>query len=131
MTFPVDLTVADTRIGSSEFGDYQYARFLEWAFFERQSKGAFIRNISVARTEVNEANGVISGQREYYCRAYGLSKDELLRRILEADSQGISIPELHRRLIEEAQENSNANLSLLPKQEPPQKTRGRKIQGKK
>lgn len=113
----------DTRIGSSEFGDFQYAQFIEWCFYERQSKGGFLRNLAVARTGANES--IISAQREYYCKVYGIDSDELMRRILEADANGISIVELHRQLTEEAMNNPKADLSLLPKLQEPKK-RGRK-----
>lgn len=114
----------DTRIGSSEFGDYQYAKFIEWCFYERQSKGGFLRNLAAARTEANQS--VIADQRNYYCRVYGISEDEMLRRILEADAEGITIVELHRQLTEEARNNPNADLSLLPKLQEPKK-RGRSL----
>jgi hypothetical protein len=113
----------DTRIGSSEFGDFQYAQFIEWCFYERQSKGGFLRNLAVARTESNQP--VIASQREYYCKVYGIDPDELMRRILEADANGVSIVELHRQLTEEAMNNPQADLSLLPKLQEPKK-RGRR-----
>jgi hypothetical protein len=114
----------DTRIGSSEFGDYQYAAFIEWCFYERQAKGAFLRNLAVARTESNAT--LIETQRAYYCRVYGISEDELLRRILEADAEGITIVELHRQLIDEARSNPEADLTLLPKLQEA-KRRGRSL----
>lgn len=118
------LAPMDTRIGSSEFGDYQYAKFIEWCFYERQSKGGFLRNLAVARTEANEP--VMASQRDYYCKVYGISADELLRRIIESDAEGTTIVELHRQLTEEARNNPNADLSLLPKLQEPRK-RGRSL----
>lgn len=114
----MDFSVADTRIGSSELGDFQYARFILWAFLVRQSKGGFIRNIAVARTEANEPS--IQQMTEFYCAAYGLSEEELLRKVLEADALGKSSVELHRQLEAE----SSGDTSILPKRS--SKKRGRK-----
>lgn len=114
----------DTRIGSAEFGDYQYSEFVEWCFFERQSKSSFLRNLAVARTAENSA--VRAAQRDYYCRVYGIDEQTLLRRVLEADSQGLTIVELHRQLSEEAIHNPTADPSLLPKSLEP-KRRGRSL----
>jgi hypothetical protein len=111
-----NMNVSDTRIGSSEFGDYQYARFVFWAFLERQSKGAFLRNVAVARTEANASN--ISAAAEYYCKLYGFeSPEELWCAVLQADSDGISVAELHRRLQLDAVDRGG-DLSLSPKAKP-------------
>lgn|GEM_PF-2971151 len=115
----METVVADTRIGSSEFGDYQYARFVLWAFLVRQSKGAFLRNIAVARTEANQ--GTIAESLAYYCQVYGLEEEELLRRVLAADADGKSSVSLHQELEEESRDRGDH--SLLPKRSEKKKKR--------
>jgi len=90
------ITPSDTRIGSAEFGDYHYDRFLVWAFVDRQSKAALLRNLAVARTDANK--DLIDDKLQYYCDLYNLGQAELLERIRQADLKGISIPQLHKLL---------------------------------
>jgi hypothetical protein len=88
--------VPDTRISSAEFGDYHYKRFLSWCFVERQSKAAFLRNVAVSRTESNREE--INHGFNHYCKAYGLTEEELLECLTQADANNVSIAQLHERL---------------------------------
>lgn len=88
--------VSDTRISSAEFGDFDYKRFLVWAFTERQSKAAFLRNIGVARTRDNLS--VTDTALQHYCELYQLTDDELRTYIYLADQNNVSIAALHQRL---------------------------------
>jgi hypothetical protein len=97
-----DSVANNTRITSADFGDYHYQQFLNWTFCDRQSKAALIRNLAVARTDANTE--LISGKLEYYTELYGLTMAELQKRIFEADAEGISVAELHRRLTAEAEQ---------------------------
>jgi hypothetical protein len=92
--------VADTRIGSAEFGEYHYQQFLGWSFCDRQSKAALLRNLAVARTDANQES--IDRKIAFYAKLYRLTSDELLERIRLADEQKISIAKLHETLAKEA-----------------------------
>jgi hypothetical protein len=92
--------VVDTRVGSAEFGDYHYTELLKWAFGDRKSKAALIRDIGVARVDANQ--DLINRKLDYYITLYGKSEAELIERIREADEEGISIAKLHQTLAEEA-----------------------------
>jgi hypothetical protein len=94
------VTVADTRITCAEFGDYHYQEFLSWAFLDRQSKAALLRNMAIARTDSNQA--LIERKLSYYARLYKKTVEEIQQRILQADDEGLSVVELHRRLATEA-----------------------------
>ena len=94
--------VADTRISSSEFGEYHYQLFVQWAFIERQSKAAFLRNIAVARTEANRSE--VDDGLEFYANRYRMTVQELIDRIAELDQQKLSISQIHQRLDEESQQ---------------------------
>lgn len=92
--------VSDTRIGSAEFGGYHYQRHLAWSFCDRQSKAALLRNLAVARIDANQQ--LIDRKLEYYAHLYGVSVEELLQRIMDADDQKISIAKLHQVLAAES-----------------------------
>lgn len=92
--------VADTRIGSAEFGDYHYSEFLKWCFGDRQSKAALLRNLAAARTDANQ--DLIDRKMSYYARLYKLTEDQLFERIRQADEQNISVAKLHQTLASEA-----------------------------
>ncbi len=91
-----------TRITSAEFGDFNYQQYLEWIFVEGQGKAEHIRNMAVARTEANRPRA-IEGL-NHYAKVYGLSVEELGRRIRELDAQKKTILQIHRILQEEALE---------------------------
>jgi hypothetical protein len=91
---------ADSRIGSSEFGEYHYEEFLKWSFGDRKSKAALLRDVAVARTDANK--DLIDRKIEFYADLYGLSVEELIDRIREADDRKTSIPKLHEQLAQEA-----------------------------
>jgi hypothetical protein len=101
--------VADTRVGSAEFGDYHYNEFLKWSFGDRKSKAALLRDIAVARTDANKE--LLDRKIAYYCHLYGLTEEELVDRIRQADEDNISVAKLHQTLAAEA--------GLNPKQTKP------------
>lgn len=90
--------IRDTRVTSGEFGDYAYRKFLWWAFGQMQTKGLFLRNVAVNRTEdpVNAAGADDAGN--FYSQLYGIPVEELQEILLKADKNGVSIVELHNRL---------------------------------
>jgi hypothetical protein len=92
--------MADTRIGSAEFGEYHYQEFLNWSFCDRQSKAALLRNVAVARTDANQE--LIDRKMEAYAKLYNLTTEQLRERIREADERGVSIAKLHQNLAKEA-----------------------------
>lgn len=92
--------VADTRIGSAEFGDYHYTEFLKWSFGDRQSKAALLRNLAAARTDANQE--LIDRKIAYYANLYKLTEEQLIERIRLADESNISIAKLHQTLAAEA-----------------------------
>lgn len=92
--------VADTRIGSAEFGDYHYTQFLMWSFGDRKSKAALLKDIGVARTDANQES--IDRKIAYYARLYNLTEDQLIDRIRQADEENVSVAKLHQTLAAEA-----------------------------
>ena len=94
------ITVADTRISTAELGDFHYQRFLQWALVENQAKGAFAANIIKARIASNE--GLINSGLEFYANQYGLSVEELQQRVADLDAEGNSVPQIRRKLQQEA-----------------------------
>jgi len=94
------LIVADTRIGSAEFGDYHYTEFLKWSFGDRQSKAALLRNLAVARTDANQE--LIDRKVAYYASLYKMTEEQLVDRIRLADEANISVAKLHQTLAAEA-----------------------------
>lgn len=106
------IPVKDTRIQSAEMGDFHYRKFLEWAFVNRQTKGAFLANIGKARVaDSGNTKEQLEGL-EHYSRLYNLSIDEVKDCIAQADQNGVSVVELHDRLAkglrgEEATKRSN------------------------
>jgi hypothetical protein len=87
---------SDTRISAAELGEFHYARFILWAFVERQSKAQFGRNILVSRTEGNRAE--IDQGLAFYVSHYKINLDELQNRVLELDEQGLTIAQIHEIL---------------------------------
>jgi hypothetical protein len=77
-----DLTV-DKRIGSGEFPIYHYKRLLLWGFCDRKSKGALLKDIGVARVEVNDAT--IERKLEATAQHYHISVAELSQLIFSMD----------------------------------------------
>lgn len=92
--------VADTRVGSAEFGDYHYNEFLKWSFGDRKSKAALLKDVGVARTDANQE--LIDRKIAYYSRLYGLTEEQLIDRIRQADEENISVAKLHQNLVAEA-----------------------------
>jgi hypothetical protein len=108
------IDVADTRIGSAEFGEYHYQEFLHWSFCDRQSKAALLRNVAVARTDANQQ--LIDRKMAAYAQLYKISLEQLKERVRLADEEKISIAKLHETLIKEAGLTSReaAQLPLNP-----------------
>ena len=96
VTYTMVSVPTDTRINSSDFGDFHYKRFLDWCFVSRQSKAAFLRNVAVNRTEANFE--LIQTGLQHYCQALGMTMEELQEHIRHADNNGVSIALLHTRL---------------------------------
>ena len=92
------VALRDTRIMSGDFGEFDYQKFLDWAFVESQSKSMFIRNVAVNRA--NDAENVqrTSNGLDFYAARYELSVEELREIIRGCDRAGISVPEMHNRL---------------------------------
>ncbi|NJL57295.1 hypothetical protein HC928_20740 [bacterium] len=99
--------VVDTRVGSAEFGDYHYTELLKWAFGDRKSKAALLRDIGVARIDANQ--DLINRKIDYYINLYQKTEEELVERIRQADEEGISIAKLHQTLADEAGLNPKKN----------------------
>lgn len=92
------IPVKDTRIQSSEFGDFHYRKFLKWAFANDRTKADFLRNVAVARVDQPDNERQIDSGLEHYSKLYNLSLDELDEVIGKADQNGVSLVELHNRL---------------------------------
>lgn len=93
-------SIPDTRILSADLGQYHYVRFLLWAFSDRQSKAALLRNAIVARIDANASS--IDEKLNFYSQLYAVTPNQLSERILAADREGTSIVKLHDILATES-----------------------------
>lgn len=80
----MDLTQMDKRIGTAELPLYHYKRLLLWAFCDRKSKANLAKDILVARVESNQV--LIDLKLAEAASSYGLSVDDLIAKIFDADS---------------------------------------------
>ena len=87
-----------SRISTAELGSYYLKFLLLWALVENQSKGAFAANIIKARVDANK-NGIQAGL-EHYANEYGLTVEEMSNIVVQLDSEGRSIPQIHAALKE-------------------------------
>lgn len=90
------ISITDTRISSSDFGQYHYALLLYWSFGDRKSKAMLLRDIAVSRCDANKS--LIDDKLAEYAGLYGLTIDELKAKIMEADRDKVSIAKLHELL---------------------------------
>lgn len=98
MRYALTMAGGDTRVFTSELGDYHYQKFLQWAFVERQSKAAFARNIVCARTESNK--DIVQDGLEFYAGRYGITVEVLIEAIAEMDGKKMSVSQIHQALAE-------------------------------
>ena len=89
-----------TRISTADLGTYYLKYFLLWALVENQNKGAFAANIIKARVDANK-DGIQDGL-QHYAKQYGLTIAQLETAVLQLNSEGKSISQIHEQLSQDS-----------------------------
>ncbi|MEB3209814.1 MAG: hypothetical protein VKL39_00600 [Leptolyngbyaceae bacterium] len=87
-----------TRIQSGELGPYHHAKFLHWAFVQRQNKSGFARNVLVARTDANQDE--IQQGLDFYAEHLEIDKSELKKAIEDMDRYGLQVSQIHQKFVD-------------------------------
>lgn len=86
----------DLRIGTAPLSSYHHQLLLLWAFCDRKTKGMLGKDILVARSESNKQ--LIDDKLLHFARAYGLTVEELIERIVQADANNQPLSTLQDEL---------------------------------